>query len=66
MPMMDGVKALHELEKLEGFDTPVVALTADAVLGAKDKYLKEGFDQYVTKPINKEELEKILSKYIKK
>ncbi len=66
MPMMDGVKALHELEKLEGFDTPVIALTADAVLGAKDKYLKEGFDQYVTKPINKEELEKILSKYIKK
>ena len=66
MPMMDGVKTFHELEKLDGFDTPTIALTADAVLGAKEKYLGEGFNEYVTKPINKEELQKVIDKYIKK
>ena len=65
MPMMDGVKTFHELQKLEGFNTPTVALTADAVFGAKEKYLGEGFDEYVTKPINKDELQKVIDKYIK-
>ena len=63
MPMMDGVQTLHELKKLDGFDTPVVALTADAVLGAKEKYLSEGFDLYVTKPADKEELREVLDKF---
>ncbi|MBR6073052.1 MAG: response regulator [Bacilli bacterium] len=65
MPMMDGVKTLHELQKLQGFDTPVVALTADAVLGAKEKYLAEGFNLYVTKPANKEDFDKIIKGFIK-
>ena len=66
MPIMDGVKTLTELKELEGFDTPTIALTADAVLGAKEKYLSYGFDEYVTKPINKNELEKLINKYIVK
>ena len=65
MPMMDGVKTLHELQKLQGFNTPVVALTADAVLGAKEKYLAEGFNLYVTKPANKEDFDKIIKGFIK-
>ena len=64
MPMMDGVQTLHELKKIEGFNTPVVALTADAVLGAKEKYLAEGFDLYVTKPANKDDFEEIIKKYV--
>ena len=63
MPMMDGVQTLHELKKINGFNTPVVALTADAVLGAKEKYLAEGFDLYVTKPADKEELQEVLDKF---
>jgi CheY-like chemotaxis protein len=63
MPMMDGVQTLHELKKINGFNTPVVALTADAVLGAKEKYLSEGFDLYVTKPADKEELQEVLDKF---
>ena len=65
MPMMDGVKTLHELQKIQGFDTPVVALTADAVLGAKEKYLAEGFNLYFTKPANKEDFDKIIKGFIK-
>ena len=66
MPMLDGVQTYHELKKLEGFDIPTVALTADAVLGARDKYLSEGFDEYITKPCNKEEFDKIITRFIKK
>jgi CheY-like chemotaxis protein len=65
MPMMDGVKTLHELNKLDGFDTKVIALTADAVLGAKDRYLSEGFDEYITKPMSKEEFDKVIKKHLK-
>ncbi|MCR4580941.1 MAG: response regulator [Bacilli bacterium] len=64
MPMMDGVQTLHELKKIDGFDVPVVALTADAVLGAKERYLNEGFDLYVTKPANKDDFDKIIKKYV--
>ena len=64
MPMMDGVKTFHELKKLDGFDVPTIALTADAVLGAEDKYLAEGFNLYVTKPATKEDFDKIIKKYI--
>ncbi|MCR5224360.1 MAG: response regulator [Bacilli bacterium] len=66
MPMMDGVKTFKELKKLEGFETPTVALTADAVLGARDKYISEGFDEYITKPCNKEEFDKIIRRFVKK
>lgn len=48
MPEMDGI----ELKKIIGFNTPVVALTADAVTGAKEKYLNLGFYTYIPKPIN--------------
>ena len=65
MPGLDGITTLHEIKKIEGFNIPVVALTADAIVGKKEEYLKEGFDDYLSKPINNDELYNILKKYLK-
>lgn len=54
MPDMDGVDALNEIKKDStaiNFDTPVVALTANAISGARDFYVEAGFEDYITKPI---------------
>lgn len=63
MPSMSGVETLHKLKEIENFKIPVVALTANAISGMKEKYLAEGFDDYLSKPIEKIELEKLLKKY---
>ena len=63
MPDMDGVETLHKLRDLENFNIPVVALTADAMDGAREKYLNEGFDDYLSKPMNKKRVEIVLGKY---
>ena len=60
MPGMDGIATLNELKQIEGFNTPVIALTADAIVGQKEKYLSDGFSDYLTKPIDKSELSRIL------
>ena len=66
MPEMDGVEILKALKELEGYVLPpMVALTANAISGMKELYLSEGFDDYISKPIRKNELEIIFSKYIK-
>lgn len=64
MPKMSGVETFKKLKKQEGFNTPVVALTANAIAGMKEKYIKIGFDEYLPKPIEKDELLKILNKYL--
>ena len=56
MPKMSGVETLKELKKIEKFNIPVVALTANAVSGMKEKYLKEVFNDYLSKTIDKENL----------
>lgn len=61
MPKMTGTETFHKLKKITGFNTPVVALTANAISGMKEKYLKEGFDDYLAKPIEKNELSRILN-----
>lgn len=65
MPIMSGETAMSELQKIDGFSTPVIALTADAVAGSKEKYLSEGFVDYIAKPFSREQigakLEKIFS-----
>ena len=61
MPNMNGVETFHELQKIDGFNTPVVvALTADAVEGAQERYLGEGFAEYISKPIVRERLDKVI------
>lgn len=67
MPEMDGIETLHEMRKLTDFpckDTPIVVLTANAVAGAKEKYLSEGFDDFLSKPVVPEKLEQMIQKML--
>ena len=67
MPGMDGIEAMHCIKKQAdgpNTHTPVICLTADAVIGAKERYLSQGFDDYLTKPINSAALERMLKKYL--
>lgn len=65
MPELDGTQTLHELQKIKGFKTPVIVLTADAIVGKKEEYLKAGFNDYLSKPIIAKELKELLKKYLK-
>ena len=65
MPKMSGVETFKKLKNIEGFDIPVVALTANAIAGMKENYLKVGFNDYISKPIDKKELERVLNTYLK-
>ncbi|WP_097075704.1 ATP-binding protein [Pseudobutyrivibrio ruminis] len=66
MPDMDGVETLELLKKRHMIDesTAVIALTANAIAGAKDFYISKGFNDYLTKPIDAEALEQVLTKYV--
>lgn len=66
MPGMDGVVTLRNLKasNTPNNDTPVIALTANVVAGAKESYLKDGFVGYLAKPVSKKNLKKMLLKYI--
>ena len=67
MPEMDGIETLHVLKKLDGYQLPpIVALTANAIAGMKEMYLSEGFDDYLSKPINTNELDRIVHKFFNK
>lgn len=61
MPNMSGETALSKLKENPDFTTPVIALTADAVAGAKEKYIKEGFIDYIAKPFNREQIKEKLN-----
>ena len=56
MPEISGETALSELKKIEGFNTPVIALTADAIAGSEEKYKQEGFIDYIAKPFTKNQI----------
>ena len=67
MPEIDGIELLHMIRKDRGninSRKPCIALTANALVGAKDEYLKEGFEDYLSKPINSSQLEKMLLLYL--
>ncbi len=67
MPEKDGIEALHELRRQKdnpNLRTPAVCLTANAIKGARDFYLGEGFDDYLSKPIDAQMLESTLLKYL--
>jgi len=64
MPKIGGVETLKRLKRIDKFNTPVIALTADAIQGRADKYLEVGFNDYLSKPIEDNELRKVLSKYL--
>lgn len=64
MPKMSGTETLHILKDNPDFKTKVIVLTANAIEGMKEKYIEDGFNDYLAKPIEKEELERILRHYL--
>ena len=66
MPEMDGVETLHAIRKMGGIfkKLPIVLLTANAVSGVRDEMIEEGFDDYLSKPIEIEELQRVLIKFL--
>ncbi|WP_293958590.1 response regulator [uncultured Fusobacterium sp.] len=65
MPVMDGLQTISHIKANEELkNTPVIALTAQAIIGDKEKYLPYGFDGYITKPINESVLFSYLEKFI--
>lgn len=65
MPIMSGETALKELKKLPDFKTPVIALTADVIYGSEEKYLEQGFADYIPKPFSKDQIKAKLDKIFK-
>lgn len=66
MPKLSGVETLKKLKEIEGFNIPVIALTANAISGMKEKYLSDGFNDYLSKPIDKNELQRVLEEFLTK
>ena len=69
MPEMDGIETLHrlrELEQNESKDAVVVALTANAINGVREEYIRAGFTEYLSKPIDYTKLERILFDHLPK
>ena len=66
MPVMNGYEATQEIRKTpKGQHIPIIALTAGTVIGEKEKCLEMGMNDYASKPIIKEALETLISKWIK-
>jgi CheY-like chemotaxis protein len=65
MPEMDGVETMVNLKKLDNFNAPVVALTANALQGMREFYLERGFQDYLSKPISPQALDETVNKWIR-
>ena len=67
MPEMDGVETLHKMRQKPGSyfqSLPIIAFTANAIGGAREMFIEEGFDDFIAKPIELSILERILRRYI--
>ena len=65
MPNMSGSTTLQKLKEMKKFKTPTIALTADAIAGAEEKYLDDGFVSYIAKPFKREEIKEKLEELFK-
>lgn len=66
MPRMSGVQTLKKLKENPDFDISTVALTANAISGMREKYMSEGFNDYLAKPIDRQELDRVIHKFLNK
>ena len=65
MPRMSGVETLKKIKsEIKDFNIPVIALTANALTGMKEKYINDGFDDYLAKPISKDQLNRVINEYL--
>ena len=67
MPEMDGIQTFHAMEEMEdnlNKETPVIALTANAISGSREMYFKEGFTNYMSKPVDPVKLEEMILSYL--
>jgi CheY-like chemotaxis protein len=67
LPVMDGITAagkIRELEKSTSLHTPIIAITANAMLGDKEKCLSAGMDEYLSKPFQPSELIRIIESFV--
>ncbi|RKM61234.1 response regulator [Butyrivibrio sp. CB08] len=67
MPEMDGVQTFHAMEEMEdnlNKETPVIALTANAISGSREMYFREGFTNYMSKPVDPAKLEEMILSYL--
>ena len=67
MPEMDGIQTFHAMEEMEGNlckETPIIALTANAISGSREMYLQEGFSGYMSKPVDPSKLEELIMSYL--
>ena len=61
---INGVELMKALKGLKGYHIPpIIMLTANAIAGVKEQYLKEGFDDYISKPIDLNQLDKVINKF---
>ena len=65
MPNMNGEETIKKLKEKKDFNIPTIAVTADAVAGAEDKYKSEGFIDYISKPFTKVQIQEKLSNVFK-
>lgn len=65
MPNMSGEETIKKLKENKNFNTPVIALTADALSGAKEKYMQEDFADYIAKPFSRDQIKEKLDKIFK-
>ena len=69
MPEMDGIQTFHAMKEMRGNlnpDTPVIALTANAISGSREMYVREGFSNYMSKPVDPAKLEEMIISYLPK
>ena len=64
MPRMSGVETLHKLKENPNFSIPTIALTANAISGMREKYLADGFDDYLAKPIDQNQLIQVFNQVL--
>ena len=64
MPKLSGKETFKKLKDDPSFNIPVVILTANAITGMKEQYLADGFDDYLAKPIDKNELDRVIKKFL--
>ena len=64
MPILNGLEATNILKNQYKIKTPIIALTANSLEGDKNKYLEEGFDDYLSKPFNINDFLELVKKFL--